>query len=170
MAKLVEIAARDVQAWDDLWLDIWQMRDGTLVVRDESRYYYVLFQSEIAEDYNELPVVTRAQWEAERARIAANQKATQEAREIAQGAGKRFESADEMIKDIEQELADIACGKRSREDQALWDKVAMKAMLEYMGCEPGHIGNVTVEEFVGWGVEIADAFMAERAKRMKGGA
>lgn len=52
-------------------------------------------------------------------------------------------------------------------EQELWDKVALGSMLAYMN-QPQAIGDVPVEEFIGWGSEVADAFMEERAKRRKG--
>lgn len=165
MAKLVEIAVRDVQTWDDRWIDLQQVRDGTLVVRDKNHYGYVLFPAEIAEDYDESPVATRPQWEAERARVAANQQATSEALEIARTGAMATE---------EQELADIACGNRSREDQALWDKVAVAlAPAVYAECCKGMDATGYPENWregvaKDWVVTV-DAFMEERAKRMKGG-
>lgn len=105
--------------------------------------------------------VNSAQWEAERTRIAINQQATQEAREIARTGAMTNE---------EQELADIACGKRSKEDQELWDKVAIAAApIFYQECMidfrhgSGFLYKETMED-VG---DFADAFMAEREKRMK---
>lgn len=152
MAKLVEILARELKEWPEGAESIWQADDGA-VLADTVALFAASEISDV-DDY-----VTRAQWEAERARIAANQQATAEAREIARTGAMTAE---------EQELADIACGKRSREDQELWDKVAIGAIRAYMA-QPKAIGDVVVEEFVGWGVEVADAFMAERAKRIKGG-
>lgn len=69
----------------------------------------------------------------------------------------------------EAELAAIACGKRSAEDQALWDKVAIAA-IQAMASSQG--ANDDRKQWMGYisedACDIADAFMAERAKRMKG--
>lgn len=74
----------------------------------------------------------------------------------------------------EQELAAIACGKRSKEDQALWDKVAIAAMQSLMPIYWDTIGDYNSAEemkvcHMESAFDYADAFMAERAKRMKGG-
>lgn len=66
------------------------------------------------------------------------------------------------MKNEEQELADIACGKRSKEDQALWDKVAKELFTTWTNTK-------SKGAFASVAFECADAFMAERAKRMKGG-
>lgn len=163
MAKLVEILARELKEWPEGAIDALQRQ-----YKKSPEYLYVYFYGACGDDFDFIASeeaedshsVTRAQWEAERARIAANQQATQEAREIYKAGTMTHE---------EQELSAIACGKQSKEDQALWDKVALTSTLEYMGSEPNLIGSIPVEEFVGWGADVADAFMAERAKRVKGG-
>lgn len=67
------------------------------------------------------------------------------------------------------ELTAIACGKRSKEDQALWDKVAIAVIGGVVSSDafhnyPNFQGNPEVgAEFA---AQMADAFMAERAKRL----
>lgn len=50
-------------------------------------------------------------------------------------------------------------------DQALWDKVAVAALAKSIGTYPDD----STSEQVRYCFEYADAFMAERAKRLKGG-
>lgn len=162
--KLVEILAREWKNWPvDAWLPISQDAEGALFVscrfteNGETRNLGI--EVELSDDLED--DVTRDQWVKERARIAANQQATQEARAIAQGAGERFDNVDEMIAD----LTAIACGKRSKEDQELWDKVASDSLQSYLNlCELSG----AIEKFAERSANIADAFMSERAKRMKG--
>lgn len=165
MAKLVEILARELKEWPSGFESILNTQDGLVFGIDFDGYDgYDLDIIAKTDDYER---VTRAKWEAERARIAANQQATAEAREISRTGAMTAE---------EKELADIACGKRSREDQALWDKVAVAAIPalianpgEWSGDDEagGEIRSYT--DAAKAALFMADAFMAERAKRMKGG-
>lgn len=50
-------------------------------------------------------------------------------------------------------------------DQSLWDKVAVSALAKSIGTYPDD----STSEQVRYCFEYADAFMAERAKRLKGG-
>lgn len=182
MAKLVEIAAREIVGFPAGFQRLSQRSDGLIVAAAGYGYTREVAIFDIAED-RETAVVTRAQWEAERARIAmqgisefaqeqenaerasiaANQQSTAEAREIARSGAMTSE---------EQELAEIACGKRSREDQALWDKVARDVVKAFLTAHITHYGHDNVwgrEDLIGQAFDYADAFMAERAKRMKGG-
>lgn len=106
---------------------------------------------ELAEDAYR---ITRYEWEAERARIATNQRATAEARDIAEAG---------TMTNEEQELAAIACGKRSTEDQALWDKAALAAFTGYCARVPTM---VDAECSAYEAMHAADFFMQERAKRL----
>ena len=155
MAKLVEILARELKEWPEPFDAFMQGPEGQIYLGDG-----MTLTLELADDWL-TDVVTRAQWEAERARIATNQQATAEAREIARTGAMTAE---------EQELADIACGKRSREDQELWDKVAIAAVNGEMACQSNAVKRLDAGDLVRYSMTVADAFMAERAKRMKGGA
>lgn len=91
-------------------------------------------------------IVTRAQWEAERARIAA-------------------EEAPTWHIGTETEQWREECQKQY--EQELWDKVAREHFLAFaQGEREGGHGNTIAELMVLAGV-AADAFMAERAKRLK---
>lgn len=165
--KLLEIAARNIAEFPAGFQRLSQRSDGLIVAAAGYGYTRDVAIFDIAED-RDTAVVTRAQWEAERARIAANQQATKEAREIAKGEGKRFDSVEDMV----EELTAIACGKRSKEDQELWDKAAIAATQAFITAHithHGHGDNIwRMEDLVSCSADYADAFMAERAKRMKG--
>lgn len=164
MAKLVEILARELKEWPRGCVSLTQSAFDREVIEDNDAGSPIgFFASERHDESGLYPTVTRAQWEAERARIAANQQATAEAREIAKGREFEWCNPDEELRCKLEEYDK----QQAKEDQALWDRVAIGAMHAYMA-QPEAIGDVVVEEFVGWGVEVADAFMAARAKRMKG--
>lgn len=61
----------------------------------------------------------------------------------------------------EQELADIACGKRSKKDQALWDKAALAAFAGYCA-RPSMDAECAAEE----AMFAADAFMNAMIKHL----
>ena len=170
MAKLVEILARELKEWPEGAIDALQRQ-----YKKSPEYLYVYFYgacgddfdfiaSEEAEDSNS---VTRAQWEAERARIerhSALVEASMMELEEAERARQLAESSKftESDKAHIQELAAIACGKRSKEDQELWDKVAAEA-VGGLAAKQWNDYAVMVEHAAG----IADLFMQERAKRME---
>ena len=73
----------------------------------------------------------------------------------------------------EQELAAIACGKRSAEDQALWDRVAIASIpalianpSEWSGDDDASGDIRSYEDAAKAAAFMAAAFMAERAKRL----
>lgn len=155
--KLVEILAREVDVFPEgvttaahqsffdnevYWLICGEKSSGCVMH---------CFVSEKAEDGN-TAWVTRAQWEAERERILAESS-----------------KSTEVDKAHIAELTAIACGKRSKEDQALWDKVAIAVIGGVVSSDafhnyPNFQGNPEVgAEFA---AQMADAFMAERAKRL----
>lgn len=168
MAKLAEILARELKEWPEGLYCIVQEWDKELYKANDETYFgggaawyrgdgYFqprLIAPELAEDWRAAKV-TRAQWEAERARIAANQQATTEAQEIPHTGSMTNE---------EQGLAAIACGKRSKEDQVMWDKVAVACYAAGCGVSSDSQNDLARRAFI-----EADAFMVERAKRMKGG-
>lgn len=143
--NLVEILARELKEWPIRAEEIGQWPCGEVCVRDligvSTREIFTSIT--IADDIDAW--VTRAQWEAERARILAE--------------SSKFTEAD---KAHIAELTAIACGKRSKEDQALWDKVAIAAISGLTSWKDGP------ESLAEDAFDIADAFIAERAKRMKG--
>lgn len=96
---------------------------------------------ELSEDY-ETAIVTRAQWEAERARISEDLQMA-----------KHKAGADELERRYAQSFG--------AKDQALWDKVAIAAISGLTSWKDGP------ESLAEDAFDIADAFMAERAKRIK---
>lgn len=54
-------------------------------------------------------------------------------------------------------------------DQALWDKVAVAAVNGEMSCQSNAAKRLDAGDLVRYSFAVADAFMAERAKRLKGG-
>lgn len=147
--KLVEILAREWKGWPvQGHLPVSQGVTGRLYVSDvftESGKTLRLDEEvEVAEDMATAEV-TRAQWEAERSRIAAEEAPTW-----------HFGTAEPEPDMYEQEL---------------WDKVAVSVTQAFI---TGHItqyghGNAWQDtELVSCAADYADAFMAERAKRLKG--
>ena len=151
--KLVEILARDLVEWPrDLVLV--QGAGGSVYEAGGGEFigYY-----DMAEDWM-LAEVTRPQWQAESDRMKAME------------APKDARTTPEMIaawKAAQGKAMPIEQIPEPTYEQQLWDRVAVGAMIAHMN-QPNAIGDVPVEEFIGWGSEIADAFMAERAKRIKG--
>lgn len=153
--KLVEILARELTEWPEGTNFIFQDYDGEVWgdARDDSLYT----SSNICEEHRKIgddfptslkdrycSLVTRAQWEAERARIA----------ELARG-------QDSLITtDATPEEWRNECQKQY--EQELWDRVAASSLS-------GVIAAYTdddVKNNIAHCFEYADAFMAERAKRL----
>lgn len=128
--KLVEILASSWKEWPCSDKSFVYTTESGMVWDSEGETHGQYFYS----GEFEYERVTRAEWEAERARLTSGQV-------------QPLEDSEEF-------------------DQVLWDKVAIKSMIAYMS-QPNAIGDVPIEEFVGWGTGIADAFMVERAKRLK---
>lgn len=147
--KLVEILARELKEWPE----------GARCARqsDETRKIYFYGAKEdkhdfdfhvFAEDAGQNVTVTRTQWEEERARVLA-------------------ESQPERDADVANV---VDAGKsRNKEDQALWDKVAIASTQAFITAHVTHFGHENVwesKELVSCAADYADAFMAERAKRL----
>ena len=148
--KLVEILARDVKEWLDCWVSAVQDSDGTVWfnLEDDVGPIFDADRSWVSnpchsEMFNvssdfQTAIVTRAQWETERARIAMD---------CISAFSQEQDQAEQAVSQYEQEL---------------WDKVAIQAI--------GRLGNITsLSEAADAVASLADAFMAERAKRLKGG-
>lgn len=155
--KLVEILARELKEWPEDSCCIVQDGDGDIKGMG-STYAHIdkdVWQRDIPTDFYEEgfkisddwseSFVTRAKWVAERARILAEQQP-------------------ERNPEIS-EIVEKACEKHSKEDQELWDKVAITLYIERIKLNSPHDGDV---DFFECAFSGADAFMAERAKRMKG--
>lgn len=147
--KLVEILARELKEWPEDCAVVEQAIDGDICAHRDStkrNFRHLGISITLAEDWM-MAFVTRAQWEAERTSIAA-------------------EEAPTWHIGTETEEWRAECQKQY--EQELWDKVA--ASVYQMAF---------VEGFAGWDIAgfeyesgraflAADAFMAERAKRLKG--
>lgn len=215
MAKLVEIAAKNVKEWPQRATHLvivecgWGkgivasftqcgppvFRNGAWTILHPDCGADVFWLEKIDDSFGleelEENIITRAQWEAERARIALNndiratvvsdleglreiglatdddvkeakrlamnQQATAEAREIARTGAMTSE---------EKDLTDIACGKRSKEDQALWDKVLLQQLDKMTKRESAHHGEFDADVAIAF--ERTEHIIAERAKRLKG--
>ena len=155
--KLVEILARELTEWPEGTNFIFQDYDGEAWGDAGNESLYT--SSNICEEHRKIgddfptslkdkycSLVTRAQWEAERARIA----------ELARG-------QDSLITtDATPEEWRNECQKQY--EQELWDRVAASSLS-------GVIAAYTdddVKNNIAHCFEYADAFMAERAKRLKG--
>ena len=146
--KLVEILARELKEWLDCWVSAVQDSDGTVwfnlvdnvgPIFDADRSWVSnpchseMFN--VSSDF-QTAIVTRAQWETERARMAMD---------CVSAFSQEQDQAEQAVSQYEQEL---------------WDKVAIQAI--------GRLGNITsLSEAADAVASLADAFMAERAKRLK---
>lgn len=159
--KLVTILAEELPEWPDdasvivqegdkeIYTGIERLSyDGDSSWRGLGGYFHPQIQlSELATDWK-TSQVTHAQWEAERARIL-------------------LESQQERDADVAKVVDCVAA--RSDEDQALWDKVAIAAMNGLLSVGATYGGLTTSRDKLALDAFAhADAFMAERAKRMKG--
>ena len=149
--KLIEILARDVKEWLDCWVSAVQDSDGTVwfnlvddvgPIFDADRSWVSnpchseMFN--VSSDF-QTAIVTRAQWEAERARMAMD---------CVSAFSQEQDQAEQAVSQYEQEL---------------WDRVAASSLS-------GVIAAYTdddVKNNIAHCFEYADAFMAERAKRLK---
>lgn len=139
--KLVEILARELNQWRGDWLFCAQSGDGQIYFdneeRDQIRFERGAFLAK-ASDWITARV-TRTQWEAERARIAA-------------------EEAPTWHIGTETEQWREECQKQYEQD--LWDKVAVMILEKVTDHADTIYGAATCA------ADQADAFMAERAKRL----
>ena len=145
--KLVEILARELTEWPEGTNFIFQDYDGeawgdagkeslytSSNICEEHRKIGDDFPTSLKDKYCSL--VTRAQWESERARIAMD---------CISAFSQEQDQAEQAVSQYEQEL---------------WDKVAIQAI--------GRLGIITsLSEAADAVASLADAFMAERAKRLK---
>ena len=161
--KLVTILAEEMPVWPEGGVrSIGQTCSGAL--HFDGAFGHLIRHSNlkytICDDIYENKV-TRAQWEAERARILLDSQPER----------------DPFIK----ELVEIACKTKRLPDvndidvadlnQALWDKVAIASTQAFITAHVTHFGHENVwesKELVSCAADYADALMAERAKRMEG--
>lgn len=152
--KLVEILARELEVWPVEYRYFVQDHDGEckhgfagtpvfneygIWLRDESSMNEVGFRSaEIACDFSDA-IVTLPQWQAERDRMKAME--TQQA----------------------------TASTEPTYEQQLWDRAAVAATQAFITAHITHFGHENVwqdKELVSCAADYADAFMAERAKRV----
>lgn len=140
--KLVEILARELEVWPEGALVLSQLENGYICKPGESSFDEPITVAyyDLAEDWSSA-VVTRPQWQAERDRMS-KMEALIEARDNPPSTEPTYE-------------------------QQLWDRVAKELFAEWsspaVSLKSASIHAATAMNF-------ADAFMAEREKRMKGAA
>lgn len=138
--KLVEILARDLNEWPG---DLVLVQGCSGLVYEAGGQGVSVAYFNTASDWR-LAEVTRAQWEAERARIAAME-------------GISAFSQEQANAEAERE-------KRSQYEQELWDRAALGAQVMIFEAAGSNMPLVDIASHVAlW----ADTFMAERAKRLK---
>lgn len=159
--KLVEILARELKEWPFAeHLPMTQAYDGSIFVSSADRgegegTLRTGITVTIAEDIASDEPVTRAQWEAERARIAQEE----DDRMLA----KHKAGADELERrhaETEREAEDWHNECQKQYEQELWDRVAVMILEKVTDRADTIYGAATCA------ADQADAFMAERAKRM----
>ena len=144
--KLVEILARELEVWPDAVEYMWQDYDGSwwgrgsddeLLSTHEVGAGHRMFAEKNPEDGNmSVLTITRPQWQAERDRMKAM--GTQQA----------------------------TASTEPTYEQQLWDRVAERAFFTLMAedFKSGH--GDSDEDIAASAFGVADAFMAERAKRV----
>ena len=144
--KLVEILARELEVWPDGITELTQW--GAAELHDGSGLGADIVVSELADDWVE-SYVNRPQWEAERDRIS-KMKSLIEARDNPPSIEPTYE-------------------------QKLWDRVAQSTLASMLGAiggadffvdDAGSHKAVSSSDFASCAADYADAFMAERAKRI----
>ena len=137
--KLVEILARELKEWPEGAGDaITQSVVDTMIYSDDANergHIGICLSRRHTEDCD-YPRVTRAEWEAERARMAMD---------CISAFSQEQDQAEQAVSQYEQEL---------------WDKVAAN-------CYPRLLVESTMAVAAQHAFNNADAFMAERAKRLK---
>lgn len=157
--KLVEILARDLNEWPSKQVpSIEQAVNGELVYNlchppsiEEMDYKHSGVLLDRALDWVNA-CITRPQWQAERDRMKAME------------APRNTRTQDELIAEFNAALSKPTPLEKTPEptyEQQLWDRVALQEI-------ESHRGRIDKELSIRVACEYADAFMAERAKRIKG--
>lgn len=147
--KLVEILARELKEWPAKIGELTQSCFDTEVLINDDDGTGLLPSIFLSTRHDEIgyPGVTRAQWEAERARIAAME-------------GISAFSQEQANAEAERE-------KRSQYEQELWDRVAQGWIAGASADSECSWSTSATQGHVEIACDVADAFMAERAKRLK---
>lgn len=140
--KLVEILARGWAEWPQALVSAFQEKDGAIWGNMWFDYKHALGIVNIADDW-ETALITRGQWQAER---------------------NRMNKMEALI-----EARDNLPSTEPTYEQQLWDRVASSAICGIVASSAFHNyqnfqGNVA--NAVDFASQVADAFMAERAKRV----
>lgn len=166
--KLVEILARELKEWPENINELTQSRfDNEVYINDEdgTSLQPNVFLSDHHNEGKCYPAVTRDQWEAERARIAAMEgiSAFSQEQEISESQREKIakEWWDKQMSSQPLMLSEVPMVSPKDYEQELWDKVSSSLFCKYVehGCKEVDASNLAFSE--------ADAFMAERAKRLK---
>lgn len=155
--KLVTILAEELPEWPEGAKEIGQWPLGEIVVKSMIRCKTLFIATQMADDQDSC-YVTRAQWEAERARILLESRPER----------------DPVIKEVTSSVSvgytlerDFESEEVNRYEQELWDKVAISAYQAFL-TNSGTESYAILEAKSRGACDAASAFMAERAKRMKG--
>lgn len=143
--KLVEILARELEVWPEGAHELGQWPAGEVCIRSTSTGHpctEVYTSSNIADDVDAW--CTRPQWQAERDRMKAM---------------KFIDRTPQALLDQLQRV------NEPNHEQQLWDRVAVAAM-QAAAINPKGADGFTFTERSVWACDQADAFMAERAKRV----
>lgn len=173
--KKAEIFARVINKWPEGAYKLDNFQDGEIVVVEPRSYPLVVvgyMDSVIHDDFGS--VVTREQWESERARIELSNDIREtvvsdleDLRNIGLATDEEVNEAKRIASNRQatQEARDIAQGesKRSKEDRALWDKVFLDSQKMIFDAAGDRECLDDIAYRVG---KWVDAFMAERAKRL----
>ena len=156
---LKRILARELKEWpaDALGKPLKQANDGSLYVSSVhlngySAKYLDVYVTECLCVASE---VSSAEWEAERARIAKDKS------DFAEHIGKIQDSAfASALDELKDSLLDV------KYEQELWDKVASDIFIRACDESIARFKSDEIEYVAGRSALYADAFMAERAKRI----
>ena len=138
--KLVEILARELEVWPEFRTRFGQLSNGELIADG----IVCTLRATLAEDW-EAACITRPQWQAERDRMKAM----------------------EEISKFSQEQDQLQHPAEPTYEQQLWDRVYEESWKHAMkACDPDHVTQEMFSHMTECAGAIADAFMAERAKRV----
>lgn len=172
--NLLQLSAMDVTAWPDGAECLIQSERTGRIMFDADHGYGIEHDfeaTEIADDAHDA-TITRAQWEAERARIAAMEGASAFSQEQEISEARREKIAKEWWdKQMQYQplmVIDIPLLVPKNYEQELWDEVAQGWIQGASSDTECSWSKAAVQGHVELAYDVADAFMAERAKRLKG--
>lgn len=180
--KLVEILARELEVWPEGAQELGQWPAGEICIRAASTGHpctEVYTSTYIADDVDAW--CTRPQWQAERDRMKTMEEISKFSQEQDQMQARSKDEAQYVegvkriqdsafnaaLKELEQKI--LAVSDQPTYEQQLWDRAAVAATQAFITAHITHFGHENVwqdKELVSCAADYADAFMAERAKRV----